>query len=309
MSEPSPGPRDNEWAEFYEAFGPHVAADKVRDGCHPRMRCRDGAERSIVLVHGLSDSPYYVSDLADYFHDVLHYNVFLPLLHWHGLKQPGGMEGVELEEWKRNVGFAVGRAHAATPGHVSVGGLSTGGALAFYTACTSPKITGDLFLFSAALDLKVGSWGPLGEVVERLLRASWLSDILDARDADRPLVGNNPFKYEYVDKDGARELARLIKETDMLVEGFSPSNPFPIRVFAAHSLADDTADIAGIRRLQACTPEDRFSDFFIPANRGVTHAGLVLGRDVVGIDGTICTPGNTVYADMLERIRSFTAGG
>jgi len=84
--------------------------------------------------------------IARHFHTSLGYDVYLPLLHGHGLKDPKGMEGVELEEWKANIGFAVDAA-AGKAEFVSVGGLSTGGTLSFYAACTNPKITGDLYLY------------------------------------------------------------------------------------------------------------------------------------------------------------------
>jgi hypothetical protein len=248
-------------------------------------------------------------DIANHFYDHLHYNVFLPLLHFHGLKKPGGMEGVELEEWKRNVGFAVNQAYALTPKKVSIGGLSTGGALSFYTSCTSPKITGDLFLFSAALDLIVKGVGPLGDIVERVLRSPRLSEFLDKRDSQKPLVADNPVKYAYVDKDGARELCRLIKEVDVLVEGFDKKNPYSKRVFAAHSYADNTANINGIKNLQDRTAKKNFKSYYIDKKVGVTHGGLVLANDVVGASGKVCSQKNVRFGPMIKALSRFVEGG
>jgi esterase/lipase len=84
--------------------------------------------KAIVLVHGLTDSPYFMTAIGDYFFQNLGYNVYLPLLQSHGLKEPKGMEGVALDEWKANVNFAVDIA-ASKAHQVSIGGLSTGGAL------------------------------------------------------------------------------------------------------------------------------------------------------------------------------------
>jgi hypothetical protein len=53
---------------------------------------------------------------------------------------------------------------------VAIGGLSTGGALSFYTAVKNPAITGTVYLFSAALDLVGGPGGVAGEAAERILR-------------------------------------------------------------------------------------------------------------------------------------------
>ena len=296
------GSREHEWVEYYEKFD-YFRPEKIRDGCHPRIREHRDAEASVVLVHGLSDSPYFMSAIANHFHQELKYNVYLPLLHFHGLKKPGGMEGVELEEWKRNVLWSVKYASEKTE-KVSIGGLSTGGALSFYTACYSPRVTGDLFLFSAALDLVVARSGSIGDITERLLRNKFLTWILDRFDEGKPLVGNNPYKYDYVDKDGARELAKLIKETDALLESFDLKHPFQKKTFAAHSYADETADIDGIIELKDAIPRASFDDFFIDSKKGVTHAGLVLQEDLV-LNGEILEKGNSEFDSMMKAITRF----
>ena len=161
------------------------------------------------------------------------------------------MEGVKLDEWKANVNFAVDIA-ASKARQVAIGGLSTGGALSFYTAVKNPKINGTLYLFSAALDLAGGIGGVLGdligdlvgEVKEHLLRTA-VADLVDFFDNDKPLIGVNPYGYARMDLDGARELSKLIKETHTLINGFNPKEPFSKRVFAAHSESDVTAAITG----------------------------------------------------------------
>ena len=125
----------------------------------------------------------------------------------HGLKSPKGMEGVELEEWKENVGFAVEVADSKSR-EVSIGGLSTGGTLSFAKGKNDTRVNGAIYLFSAALDLAGGKTGLIGEVKEWLLRTC-LADLLDK---NTPLIGKNPYRYAGMDMDGAQELARLIKE-------------------------------------------------------------------------------------------------
>ncbi|MBU1234099.1 MAG: alpha/beta hydrolase [Proteobacteria bacterium] len=175
--------RDHEWLGYYDSFS-YFSPEKIRHGCHPRiMEHAESPEKAIVLVHGLSDSPYFMTAIGDHFFKGLGYNVYMPLLHGHGLKDPKGMEGVKLEEWKANVGFAIESA-AAKSEQISVGGLSTGGTLSFYMAANNPKINGALYLFSAALDLAGGPCGFLGELKERLLR-TFLADVLDR---NKPLV-------------------------------------------------------------------------------------------------------------------------
>ena len=295
-------PRDHEWFDYYKAFD-YFRPEMVRDGNQPRIWERSDAEGSVVLVHGLSDSPYYMSAIADHFHEALRYNVYLPLLQCHGLKDPKGMEGVELEEWKRNVLWSVTYAGDRTE-TVSVGGLSTGGALSFYTACTSPRVTGALYLFSAALDLRFSGNERVDNILEALLRSRALTWVFDAFDSKKPLIGDNPYKYAYVDKDGARELAKLIKEINTLLAGFDRTHPFAKRTFAAHSYADPTANIKGILRLREEMRPADLEEFLIDADKGVTHAGLVLKDDLV-VNGKVLEPANQCFPDMMDAMDRF----
>lgn len=297
-------PDGKEWLAYYERF-PYFSTDTVRYGCHPRVFEHEArAGKAIVLCHGLTDSPHFLKSIARHFHTNLGCDVYLPLLHGHGLKDPKGMEGVELEEWKANIGFAVDTA-AGRAEFVSVGGLSTGGTLSFYTACTNPKATGDLYLFSAALDLAGGPMGLIGEIKERILR-TFLADLLDSQ---KPLIGRNPYRYARMDMDGARELARLIKETDGLLKGFDAKTPFPKRVFAAHSESDKTADIGGIGNLQKKTPPESFTAYFIPKAEEVSHASLVLEEPIFAVDAIEgdkpLEKANPKFAEMMAKVTAF----
>jgi pimeloyl-ACP methyl ester carboxylesterase len=276
----APKARDREWLDYYQKFD-YFSAATVRDGCYPRiMEHEQPTGKAIVLVHGLSDSPYFLTVIGNYFYEVLGYNVYLPLLHCHGLKEPNGMEGVDLEQWKANVNFAIDTA-SGTAQQVSIGGLSTGGTLSFYAAATNPKINGTTYLFSAALDLAGGHYGFIGELKEKMLRNTFLVDILDV---NKPLIGKNPFRYESVDLDGARELSKLIDETDTLLKRFNLQQPFTKRIFAAHSESDTTANITGIEDLHKVSVSDLFTFFRIPQSVGVSHASLVLQDPIFAID-------------------------
>lgn len=295
--------RDHEWLDYYEQFH-YFSADAVREGCQPRiMEHEEPTEKSIVLVHGLTDSPYFMTAIGDYLFKNLRYNVYLPLLHCHGLNEPNGMEGVELDEWKANVNFAVEIA-AAKSAKVSIGGLSTGGTLSFYTSVKNKKINGTLYLFSAALDLAGGIGGLVGELKERLLR-TFMADVLDN---DKPLIGINPYRYSRMDMDGARELSKMIKETDTLIKQFNPKEPFSKRIFAAHSESDTTANITGIEDLQKVSVPDQFTFFRIPEDVGVSHASIVLKDPVYAIDASAgdepLEKANPQFQDMMEAIEA-----
>lgn len=299
VSQISQQSRENEWLDYYRGFS-YFEPEKIRAGCQPRIMEHPGlTEKAIILVHGLCDSPYFMSAIGDYFHNALGYNVYIPLLHCHGLKEPNGMEGVKLEQWKANVEFAVDTA-LPNANEISIGGLSTGGALSFYLASTKPSINGTLYLFSAALDLAGGYRGLIGELKERLLR-TFIAKLLDS---DKPLIGDNPYRYDHIDMDGARELAMLIKETDDIIDGYSKTKPFPKRVFAAHSECDKTADITGIESLQKVSISETFSFFRIHEQYEVSHAGLVL-KDPIIKDGDILTEPNSQFPEMMKAITAF----
>jgi len=306
MSQSIPNQREYEWLDYYKHFT-YFSQQSIRDGCHPRiMEHEKLRKKAIVLVHGLTDSPHFMTAIADFFFEHLGYNVYLPLLQSHGLKEPKGMEDVKLDEWKANVNFAINTA-ASRAEEVSIGGLSTGGTLSFYMAVNNPKITGTLYLFSAALDLAGGVGGIIGELKERLLR-TFLADVLDNFENDEPLVGTNPYRYTRVDKDGAKELSKLIKETDTIIAGFSPKEPFSKRVFAAHSESDSTADIAGIEALQKVSDPTLFTFFRIPKQAGVGHASLVLKYPIYPIGASDfeepLEKANPQFKDMIEAIRA-----
>jgi pimeloyl-ACP methyl ester carboxylesterase len=294
--------RDCEWLDYYQQFD-YFSATTVRDGCYPRiMEQEQPTGKAIVLVHGLSDSPYFLTVIGNYFFEVLGYNVYLPLLHCHGLKEPNGMEGVDMEEWKANVNFAIDTATTKAE-QVLIGGLSTGGTLSFYAAVTDPRINGTTYLFSAALDLAGGHFGLVGELKEKMLRNTFLVDILDI---NSPLIGKNPYRYQSIDLDGARELSKLIDETDTLLKRFNLQQPFAKRVFAAHSESDTTANITGIEDLQKVSIPDLFTFFRIPRSAGVSHASLVLQDPIFGIDAASTDKplekANPFFPQMIEAI-------
>ena len=298
MTSPTQTTRDYEWQGYYDRFS-YFSPEMVRDGCHPRIMEHPNSEKAIVLVHGLTDSPYFLTAIGQYFHQELGYNVYIPLLHCHGLKEPKGMEDVELSEWKANVGFAI-KSATARCNRVSIGGLSTGGTLSFYMAATNPKINGALYLFSAALDLAGKGFDFIGDIMERLLRTP-LADLFDSK---KDLIGENPYRYDHMDMDGAQELARLIKETDTIIEGFDEKAPFPQKVFAAHSECDTTASISGIEDLKKVSIPERFKFYRIDKEYNVAHASLVL-KDPISINGKTLEKENPRFHHMMEAIAAF----
>jgi esterase/lipase len=291
------------WAEYYQEF-PGLADQLIRPGCHPRkLLHKKRTEKAIVLVHGLTDSPFYMAAIAEYFHYALGYNVYLPLLQGHGLKHPEGMAGVSLEQWKENVLFAL-RTAAEDSDLISIGGLSTGGALSFYFGCTDAKITGDLYLFSAALGLSGWHFDVFGGFVEFLLRLPFVR-LLDNK---KPLVGIYPYRYDRVPLNSAGELARLIAEIDGLLQ--LPQNAISAkRIFAAWSESDNVINLRKLNRLKKIVTENQFVSFVLPKAAGVDHACVVLKQPVHAVGSQ---PGdepletaNPFFAEMMAALRTF----
>lgn len=287
---------------------PYFSQQTIRPGCQPcQLLHENRTGKAIVLVHGLTDSPFYMKGIAKYFYEILGYDVYLPLLQCHGLQHPAGMAGVSLSEWKKNVRFAL-RSAAEKAERVSIGGLSTGGALSFYFGCTDPQVTGDIFLFSAALGLYGGRFNMFDEMLEFLLRNAFFS-LLDNR---KPLVGNNPYRYDRVPLNSAGELSWLIREIDVL-RHTAAGKISAKRIFAAWSDYDRVINVKKLESLRNCTGADRFVSFVIPVADRVDHACVVLKEPVYAVgsqpgDEPLEEP-NPRFAEMMVSLQSFEAGG
>jgi len=265
------------WHEYYDAF-PYMNKDDVRPFCHPRKLLHlGGSERSIVLIHGLSDSPYSLLATGNYFHHELGYDVYLPLLQCHGLNHANGMRGVSLAAWKKNVQFAI---EVATQGGrcVSIGGLSTGGALAFHFIVQDQRLAGSLYLFSAAFGLYGGKNNLLTPVIEGFLKLPFVPLLTTCCS----LVDENPYRYKRVPLVAARELAFLMVENNILLQEIAVATSFTTRIFSAWSEADMVVRIDLLENFDQILAEGGFDSFVVPKNADVNHACVVLAEDVFG---------------------------
>ncbi len=288
------------WQEYSEAFCRNTR-NEIREGCGPvRLEHVPGSERAIILIHGLSDSPWFLRGLAEFFHFRLGYDVYLPLLAGHGLKDPKkSMDTVSFEQWKENMEFAI---DSVSRGHrdrlLSIGGLSMGGALSYYYGCTHTAIDGELFLFSAAFGLKDGFLGIEGRVKEFLLR----TPVIRLLKKENNLIGKNPYRYEYVSVNSVRELVRLMAEIRKLNRIFSGSRSFPRSVFSAFSEFDDVVSLRALRTLICVVGGKQLTEFCIPATEKVDHASVVLKKPICGDNGVILEQENPLFNSMVEKI-------
>lgn len=299
------------WQEYIEAFS-YFREAAIRPGSEPRFLLGPkGSNKAVVLVHGLSDSPYTMGAVARHFHERLGYSVFLPLLHCHGLQNPKKMKGVSLEQWYKNVEFAL---YAATKHakDVSIGGLSTGGALSFRFAAEHPLVTGDLFLFSAAFGLYDGPVDGFGKTLEKLL----LSDFAFWFESRRELVGENPknpYRYSRVPYIAARELVHLMRYNRALQATIRRNGKgFAVRVFSAWSEDDDVISLDELEAMADIVPANLYQTFVIDKKKKVPHASVVLKEPVYkkgkkGI-GKPLEPENPLFAEMMEALTGFAKG-
>lgn len=236
----------------------------------------------IVLTHGLTDSPYYMFALARGFYEA-GADVVLPLLPAHGLIDPDeAMEDHDLpDKWKATEVSAVEVAQALGS-RVSVGGLSTGGALSVNVALTRPDlVTGCVYLFSAAL--AVGSLNELAGGSLLIAPAIALS-----QDGKYEGIGPNPYKYPVFTQYGGLRLTELVKENRALFEKQGPVQP----VFAVHSIHDQAAFANGVGDLLR-SPGIRGVAIVVASNPPIEHGSVVLAEDVV-LDPTVLDEGEAL---------------
>ena len=293
------------WHEYYTEF-PSFSDGAVRDGCQPRkMEYGTRAEKAIVLVHGLSDSPHFLRAIGEFFHFKLGYDVYLPLLQGHGLRKPDAMNGVSLQTWKKNVEFAIDSA-GTSENSLSIGGLSMGGALSFYMGATHPAITGDLYLFSAALGLYDGGLGIVGRILEFLLRTPFTRLTGNTK---MPLIGPNPYRYSSISVNSAKELSSLIREINGLIRSFKLNKNFKKRIFSVSSEYDNVISLRAISGLRQITEKDHLVQYTIRKSLKVDHACVVLKDPIYAAGARLGEPplekANPEFPQIMADLRDF----
>lgn len=259
----------------------------------------------VVLLHGLSDSPFYMRGIAQALHD-RGLTVIVPLNVGHGqLDASDEMSDSELsDKWAAHLSDIVDLAH--TMGKtVYLGGFSTGGALSVQYYLTQPERVDAIMLFSGALALDSG--------VERLSKIwgiQWVASILDG---DYVTQGPNPYKYPAIASFTGLELMEVI--TDIRTR-FEEGKTIDVPVFAAHSQADTTTPISGIEDLMARTTTKVNTQFVIDESYQLCHADVVVNskmvvdmhfdKSAVDLRDECAVPkGNPLFRQMLMMLNSF----
>ena len=197
------------------------------------------SDEIVVLVHGLSDSPFYLRSIAEALHDQGS-TVAVMLMPGHGLiEADADMEDTTLSDrWTKALANVVQIVRPMGQ-KLYVGGFSAGGALAAQFALRNENDVSGLLLFSSALGLS--------ENAESMSRIWGMQAIARWVDGDYVTHGPNPFKYPAVSMSSVIELMEVIWDVRSQYE----DKPVNIPTFVAHSVADVTTPLSGVEAFLA----------------------------------------------------------
>ena len=216
--------------------------------------------KAILLIHGLSDSPYVMRPIALYLQS-RGFLVRAILLPGHGTV-PGDLLKVSYEDWIKAVSYGVGGLKAEAE-QVFVGGFSTGGALGVLQALEDREIKG-LVLFAPALALKRDTAGLAG--ISRIF-TNWIGSPRDDVDYAR---------YESFAVNAAYQLY-LLNET--IGEAWQAGKRVVVPVFVAVSDDDRTVD--------ASRTLERIADICVSKKNKAVRFTKNPGRDSRGDGGSV----------------------
>lgn len=231
--------------------------EKIVDGNAPfELKPENGAaaargkpyHRGILLTHGLSDSPYFMRRLGEFFRH-RGFRVMAVLLPGHGT-QPGDLLGITRREWAKAVRYGADRL-ADEVDELYLGGFSMGAALSLCHSLDDGRVRG-LFLFAPAFGItRRAAWAKWHALYGWLAPAGgWVSIQPDG----------DIYKYESFPKNAAAQAYALTRDIARRLKHRTVDVP----VFAAASLEDATVDAQATLAFMARASH--------PANRLVLYA-------------------------------------
>lgn len=204
--------------------------------------------RGILLTHGLSDSPYFMRYLGEFFQQQ-GFRVMAILLPGHGT-QPGDLLDVNWREWAHAINYGTEQL-AAEVDEIYLAGFSAGGTLSIYQSLIDDRIRG-LFLFSPALQISsLAAYANLHKLFSWAVPTQkWINISPDV----------NIYKYESLPKNAAAQIYTLIQEVQRRVQDRAPTLP----IFTAASMQDSTVVASATLTFVACLQN--------PSNKLVLYA-------------------------------------
>jgi esterase/lipase len=191
--------------------------------------------RGILLIHGLTDSPYFMRHLAAFFRQ--HgFRVMAILLPGHGT-QPGDLLDVNWREWANAVSYGTDQL-ADEVDEIYLGGFSAGGTLSVRQSMSDSRVRG-LFLFSPALG-----------ITSRAAHANWhkfYSWLIPAAKWVGIMPDADIYKYESFPKNAAAQMYALTQEVGRQLQQHAITLP----VFIAASRDDATVEVSATLEFMA----------------------------------------------------------
>ena len=186
--------------------------------------------RGVLLTHGLSDSPYTMRHLAEFFRQ-RGFRVMAVLLPGHGT-QPGDLLEVAWQDWAKTVAYGAYRL-AEQADEIYLAGYSAGATLSLYQSLRDSRVRG-LFLFSPALRItRKATFARLHQLYSWLLPSAKWVDIKPDLDI---------YKYESFTKNAAAQTHALISA----LNGQLRNRALDIPLFIAASADDMTVKTSAI---------------------------------------------------------------
>ena len=180
------------------------------------------SNKAILLIHGLTDSPYLFHDLA-YFYYQQGFNVRTLLLPGHGTS-PSDLMDVDYHDWQTATAYAIERTLLDYE-QVYLGGFSTGGALIFDYLINQPlvsdKITGLMMWAPASKAKSELAW--LAGYIDYLPFVNWVD-----KDADIDFA-----KYESFPFNAGAQVHALMSEVTDAFENDAYFHDIPLFVVAS----------------------------------------------------------------------------
>lgn len=234
------------------------------EGNAPFILNHPSSTKVAVLVHGLSDSPFFMREIANILFSE-GFTVVVPLLPGHGKREADDdMSDWDLaERWQSHVDDVITLADSMGDTLI-VGGFSTGGALAVEHYLDEGGNIDGLMLFSGALALSENAEG-----MSRIWGIKLLAKIVDG---SYETHGPNPHKYPNVAGFAGLELMDLIEAIRVK---FEAGQQIEVPLFAAHSQADATTPIGGIENAMSHSKGPN-SFFVIDESYALCHADVVV---------------------------------
>lgn len=200
----------------------------VSDLISPFELTAQNSKQGILLIHGLTDSPYVFHDLAAYFHSK-NITVRTLLLPGHGTAAEALID-VDYQEWQQATQYAINKMYDDFES-VYIGGFSTGGALILDNLLTSPKKIDKL--------RGVMLWAPASKAQSPVAWAAKFVDLLPFLDYSEKRADVDFAKYESFPLNAGAQVHALMNELqDKLQTTSLPDVP----LFIVNSQVDATID-------------------------------------------------------------------